>query len=368
MDAQLLNDVTANLPEAARRGLLPFDMVGRYRIVADALHAARPHLARRMRVLDIGGLSRMRRGEWLLPARLFLPDDEVLVLDQVACDLPGYVRGDGRALAFPDASFDMVISCDALEHIPTADRPALWRELLRVARHGVVLTAPFATPEVIAAEELLFAYIKAELGVEQIQLREHAENGRPDLAGTLAMLQALGARVRAFPSGDVHAWLAMMVAKHYLVSRSNDEDLHERLDAYYTCFLSALERREPAYRHALVVARDAGAWWEASCATLEATIAPRQAAAPGWPDLATWLAPLLGMMPRADPPLTLAGATAAQLREIARLRAELDQRAAHITDLEQRTAWLERQAHDARAALMAVERGRVMRLLRWLRL
>lgn len=356
----------AQLPDAALRGVLPFDMVGRYRIVADALHAARPYLASRLRVLDVGGLARTRRGEWILPARLFLPGDDVIVLDQEPCDCAGYVCGNGCALAFPDASFDVIISCDALEHVPAADRPSFWREMIRVARYGVVLTAPFATPEVIDAEELLMAYIRAELGVEQIQLREHRDNGRPDLVATLALLETAGMRARAFPSGYVHAWLAMMAAKHYLYSRSDDDELHERLDAYYTRFLSAHERREPAYRHVVVAGHAGAAWWDASCAALEGSIAPETIQAPAWPDLAGWLMPLLGFDPGSERPLTLAGATAAQLREITRLRAEVEQRAAQVADLERRAGWLEQQARDARNALAAVERGRVMRLLRWL--
>ncbi|MEN9934526.1 MAG: hypothetical protein RLZZ387_1105 [Chloroflexota bacterium] len=343
---------------------LPFDMVGRYRMVAEALDALRPLAGGRLRVLDVGGLVLTRRGEPVLPAGLFLPGDDVTTLDQAALELEGYVRGDGRGLAFPDDSFDVIVSCDVLEHVPAPDREAFWRELLRVARYGVALTAPFGTPEVEAAEELLFGYIRAEIGHEQIQLREHRDFGWPRLAETRALLEGWGHATREYPSGQVHAWLAMMVAKHYLFSRTDDEALHAGLDAYYTRFLSAAERREPAYRHLLLVER-AGGWLAQADALLAPTVAASEAApSPGWPDLSAWLVGALGYDAASGAPLS--ATTLRQQRRIADLEGAVAQRDAQVADLEARAAWLEGQSHEARRALAAVEGGRAMRLLRWL--
>jgi hypothetical protein len=156
----------------------------------------------------------------------------------------------------------------------------------------------------------------------------------------------------------------MMVAKHYLFSRSDDEALHEGLDSYYTRFLSAHERREPAYRR-LVLAERSGSWLALADAALAPTIAPPDAPAlPTWPDLPAWLTSLLGQDANGGPPLSRA--TLAQLRRIADLEAAVAQRDAQVADLEARARWLEAQAGEAHRALEAVERGRVLRLLRWL--
>ncbi len=347
---------------------LPFDQYGRYQMIQEALDAARPVIGEHLRILDVGGFFRTGRGQQILPARQFLPHDNVTVVDQQPCDLPGFVSGDGRKLPFPDKAFDFVISCDTLEHVPAPDRPAFWQELLRVARYGLLLAAPFSLPEVVAAESLLFTYIKAELGVEQIQLKEHCEYGLPDLDTTCAFLEANGRRYRVYPSGYVHAWLAMMVAKHYLLGQTNDHDLHEQLDAYYTRFLSANERREPAYRHMVVVECDEyGDWLTATATALQPTICTTEPVGQyAWPEVVNWLFQFVSvsLSQQAIHPLTQT--IAAHTQTIQMLQQTLTQREAQVYDLEQRARWLEEQAVASRRALAAVEQGRVMRLMRWL--
>ncbi|MCU0492383.1 MAG: class I SAM-dependent methyltransferase [Chloroflexaceae bacterium] len=342
---------------------LPFDQYGRYQLIREAVDAARSALGSPLRVLDVGGFFVTRRNQAMLPARAFLPNDEVTVLDRPAADLEGYVQGDGRGLHFGDDSFDVVISCDTLEHVPAPDRPAFWRELLRVARYGVLLAAPFASPETVAAEALLLDYIKAALGVDQPQLREHAEFGLPERALTVATLGELGLRYRVYPTGYVHAWLTMMLAKHTPVFA--DYDLHERLDSYYTSFFGPDERREPAYRLCWVVEKNGqGGWLDAVDHALAPTIRNGPpAAGPGWPDLATWLLQVDSVQRHQ----TQAQAIATQAQTIYGLQAALAQREAHIRDLEQRTQWLDEQARESRRALAAVENGLVLRLLRRLR-
>lgn len=73
---------------------------------------------------------------------------EVIAWSALAEGEPGvrFVRGDGRALSFPDASFDHAYSISVLEHIPDGGDELALRELARVVCPGgrVVLTLPYA--------------------------------------------------------------------------------------------------------------------------------------------------------------------------------------------------------------------------------
>jgi Methyltransferase domain len=333
---------------------LPFDQYGRYRIIADALDVARAAIGRPLTVLDVGGYVRNLRDIELLPAQLFLPADQVTVVDLPASTLPGYVQGDGRGLAFADQSFDFVISCDTLEHVPSADRAGFWGELLRVARLGLLLIAPHASPEAVAAEQIVLQFIQAELGHTQLQLAEHAAYGLPDGDVNAALLEQLGLRQRSFPSGYLHAWLAMMIARH-AHPVVGDVDLTEQLDAYYTSFFGAQDRCAPAYRRLWIVEKspDQG-WFERATDQIAATIRDAPPSnLPGWDAIVGWQLSLAAMR--------------TQAQRASALEAEAAWRAEQVAQLERKVVWLERQAADANMALERVANGRVMRLLGKLR-
>ena len=338
--------------------LLPFDQYGRYQMIADALDAVRPVLGTQLHVLDVGGLFCTRRGVAMLPAQAFLPNDQVTVLDQPACNLSGYVQGDGRGLAFGDNSFDCVISCDTLEHIPAADRAAFWGELLRVARLGVILIAPALSPQSEAAEELVATFIHTELGEPQPQLAEHRAYGLPNSQLIASMLGELGLRHSSFPSGQLHAWVLMMIARHTRPLH-HDADLIEQLDSYYSRFLAANDRCEPAYRRLWLVEKQAQhEGYEAAAAALSTTIRETPVSAvSAWPDLVGWQLQIAALR-------EAAGRSAAQQARIVALEQEVAWRAGQVAALEQCAAWLEQQAQDAQASLARVANGRVLRLLR----
>lgn len=53
------------------------------------------------------------------------------------------VIGDAQALPFAPSSFDLVMSTDALEHMPDEQEAAAWQELFRVAEKVVMVAVPF---------------------------------------------------------------------------------------------------------------------------------------------------------------------------------------------------------------------------------
>lgn len=370
---------------------MPFDQFGRYHMLREAVDACREQLGvEQLSILDVGGFYE-DNAQPTLPLKRFLPDDNVTVLDVVDCDLPGYVKGDGTGLHFDAASFDLVVSADTLEHIPQTGRTAFWRELLRVARHGVILLAPFGNTEVEAAEALLFEYIKAELRAEHQQLKEHRDYGLPRLDEWLGFLHSEGIAARAYPTGYLHAWLGMMLVKHMLMRVDPGVTAQRLVDAYYNAAFFATERREPAYRQ-LIVAEKTPGLVAAVDAVLAPTIMPAQEdASADWggalsPVLLTIVQRQLGTSHEteahyqqqiehyrnqisslervlADQQVVI-NAMQAQVAAVHELSLKQSMHAeAAVRDLMERAQWLEGQTTTLRQQLAAIQSGRVMRML-----
>jgi hypothetical protein len=92
-------------------------------------------------------------------------------------------------LPFDDDSYDVVTSCDVLEHMAEEFRPQFMANLLRVARHRVVMCCPWGSPEKDASELRLAEMLERELDVHLEFLDEHIEFGLPREADVLAMIR-----------------------------------------------------------------------------------------------------------------------------------------------------------------------------------
>jgi hypothetical protein len=355
---------------------LPFDQYGRYLMVREAVDAVCAALGRdRLSILDVGGYYEDSDGTPRLPSQQFLGDQELMVLDLPACDLPGYVQGDGTAMAYADGSFDLVISCDTLEHIPPNLRDQFVHELARVARYGVLVICPIDDYRTALAEKVLYAYIQAELHAKHDQLREHREYGLPQLLLVRQSFAQAGCATHDYPSGDLHAWLPMMLAKHYLMRFADSApELQYGLDELYNRGYALAERREPSYRRLMVAAKqNDNDWLAAVDRALEPTVTRDEQIPPEfWRNLATQLFGLLQIGQddrREERRAMIMHGHITNLQQIVADQHTLivkleEQHRQEVADLEQRARWLEEQTREARSQLAAVEQGRMMRILR----
>ncbi len=240
---------------------LPFDQYQRYKVVKEIVGLIKGrHLPNflgdeggTLKVLDVGGVSNTRDGQTFFPMARFLPHDEVMVLDVQDHELPGYLRvGENEPFPLSDASFDVVVSCDTLEHVRPERRPAFLDELLRVARQYVILAAPFDSEDTRLAEQIFYDF-HLRLGAAQPQLFEHRLHGLPDLRAIREHLRNRGLSYVEFPSGYLYNWLLMMIVKHYVLSLPDSTTLHANIDRLYNRHFSASDQRAPAYRHVLVI-------------------------------------------------------------------------------------------------------------------
>lgn len=226
---------------------LPFDQYQRYEVAAALLHGF--GLPPGARVLEVGGGPG--------PLESFLPDYELFVSDIVGEHAGRYLLADGAALPFGDETFDAVVTLDTLEHVPAEFRKAFLAELLRVSGDLVVLSAPFAHPDLELAEEALNQFIRARFQGDFPTLDEHAMHGLPELGPTEAALGQSGFTSATLPSGYLPRWLAAMLVHHEMLATG--VPYLARLHAYYNATVSPTDRREPAYRHVVVAARNRSA-------------------------------------------------------------------------------------------------------------
>jgi hypothetical protein len=234
------------MTDAQARLCHPFDQYQRYQVATDllALVGVKPGST----VLDVGGAAG--------PAEDFLGDYDLTIVDVDRSDLPDrrFVLASGATLPFPDESFDVVLSQDTLEHVPSADRPAFLSELTRVAREAVVLCAPFSDPLVQLAERALHEFVTVRFGGHFATLEEHAEHGLPNLDETVNSLAHPGWPTAVLPSGYLPHWLAGMLVHHELLATGVGE--LDELHAFYNITVSPSDCRSPSYRHVVVAARD----------------------------------------------------------------------------------------------------------------
>jgi len=306
---------------------LPFDQFQRYTAVAQVADALRAVSGKpRLSVLDVGGFHRTPDGRIMLPLVQFLPSDWAMATDVAAGVLPDYIRASGWALPFRSESFDLVVTCDTLEHLPPAHRPAFVDELLRVAACAVHLMAPFDNVQTQRAEQILRDYL-ATGGYTHRQLEEHFEQGLPSVLQLRRQLAERRLAAVEFADGYLPNWLAMILLH---LTPGTSLDLLAELDRFYNRHFSPDDRREPAYRRAFVIAKPGS---EDLLATIAQTLDSRPAANFPRPDFAADLASLLNQ---------------AQRGEHARLNS------------------LEAENARLRGVVEGYEQGRFMRFMRWL--
>ncbi len=233
---------------------MPFDQYQRYRLAAEiitTLKQAASDPAAPWRILDVGGYFPPRDG--MLPLPNFLPDDDTLVVDTMEYAGPNYQQASGTELPFETGSFDVVISCDTLEHIPSASRNDFLTELRRVARRALILIAPHALPGVRQAEHVLAEMLTVIKQTNQM-LDEHFQYGLPVPALIDAYLAENQIAHVAFESGYLPRWQLMMLLKHQLFSLQNTHETHIRLDQTYNPRFYLHDQRAPGYRRAYVIA------------------------------------------------------------------------------------------------------------------
>lgn len=206
-----------------------FDYVGRYQLVGEIL--ARYYKTKQPNtILDVGG-----RGGFLQS----LTKATVTILDEEGTKAENVQKGDGSRMNLADGSYDAVVSCDTLEHIPKKDRKKFVQELIRVSNDLVILCAPFSDYGAANEEKKLQINYKNITGGAHRWLKEHADYVLPRLSETLKAFKDSSYSTVSFGHSSLALWRPLMQANllsHEMGSVTVHKEL-QRVNSFYNSIL-----------------------------------------------------------------------------------------------------------------------------------
>ena len=165
------------------------------------------------------------------------------------------------ALPFPDAAFDVVLSLEMLEHVPSQMREPCLSEMFRVLRPGGRMVVTFPSDETAARlDAWLNEAFRRRAGFEHPWSSEHLRNGVPRAADVAATVRRV-----VGDAGDVtvrrHQWAGSFRLVHGLYTArrfamlTRRLGLHTRAAARVIFMVCRRLHRPPTYRTILVVDR-----------------------------------------------------------------------------------------------------------------
>lgn len=169
-----------------------------YRFVSLSSEITKRECNADLSILDVGG------GQGQLAS--FLPASASY------CLVEPTVNGiSGTSLPFPDHSFDYVVSCHVLEHIPVEDRMLFLDQLLSKSKRGVILLNPFHVEGTYVDERLkLFIEIT---GAEWA--KEHLACSLPKVQDIRAYANENGLQCCVTPNGTLTTSMAFVFIDYF---------------------------------------------------------------------------------------------------------------------------------------------------------
>jgi len=213
---QEVRDLLAMAERVEARSLSNYNHNHYYRMktLADHLFGLFPRS--NFSVLDVGG------GEGALA--LFVPEASYVLAE------PSINGISGTALPFPERSFDVVVACHVLEHVPQAERPQFLDQLCSKARKYVLLLNPFHDPDGHVEKRLRLI---VELTNAQ-WAREHLDLHLPTLDEVIQFAHERQYGCRTLPNGSLTTSVAMLLVEHYAALAGRRAEL-EKIKKLYNC-------------------------------------------------------------------------------------------------------------------------------------
>lgn len=229
---------------------LPFDLYGRYRIIAELIQTIRTK--DKIRILDVGGnIEAIRYGV----LKKFLPSDHIIVVDKTENNYKDYIQANALNLPFGQGEFDLVVSADVLEHIPGDKREKFLEEQLRVCKEGVILASPFFSKETVKAERIAGAFYKSLSNKDHRWLSEHKKFTLPYISWFESFIKKHKLHFEKVAHNNIFYWTLMTFLHFYVehVPKQNEKLLE--VDQFYNSYVFPCDVKKPAYRYIYLITK-----------------------------------------------------------------------------------------------------------------
>lgn len=124
------------------------------------------------------------------------------------------IVGDGCKLPFRDKIFDVIVSVDAVEHIPKSIRNNFYQELKRVCKKKVIITCPLQSSDDAFQGnkyDIIFQYFhECDFGVKEPNTKEHIASIHP--SAEEIKKEFPNSTISGYKNCDI--WLNYMVFSH----------------------------------------------------------------------------------------------------------------------------------------------------------
>jgi len=204
--------------------------ISRYLILAGILETYKYHQGvKSLKVLEVGGSGSILKN---------FVDVDLTIVDILpnTDNQQNYVQGSALAMPLDSDNFDVVISCDIMEHIPENDREMFLKESTRVTKDLLIIAAPFNLTGVRDAEISANDYYKKMTGRDHRWLLEHILHELPDLKKSEMILEKQGLEVDHFSNTALNNW-QLVTRSGLLLSKYGDRpefaDYLRQINAYY---------------------------------------------------------------------------------------------------------------------------------------
>lgn len=209
---------------------LIWEAYSRYYLAAASIYNASKYLGiEEPTVLEIGSNGTGELNE-------FLPKAQVTHLNlypsNIAKNNDKFIIADASNMyMISENSYDFVISCAVLEHIPIELHKSVLSESYRVAKFGVFHGAPQESEYVCRAERTVSNYHEVLFGCKHRWIEEHLINGHPDIDLIRNYCKELGFDFYIFEHMDCDLWTALYNTTLDLTAYGSD--FKDYLNSFY---------------------------------------------------------------------------------------------------------------------------------------